>query len=188
MLVYVIIEKGVTYDIVEKAGAEMFEAGMTPITCLPTSASKKEAVARCDAVVVLEGPESNPQSFYSFKETGVSVYTYPDLPTRSSTEVQYPEQVEGFIKKIMGMYSVHLRKNEDYSPANIMGAGEVGIVTRLWDKMARLMNLTGFDIKVEASSFRAPKEPKHESIEDNAMDMAVYSIIFQLFREGKWAK
>jgi len=186
MLVYTIIEKGVSLEEVANASKDMFENGMTPITGLPNSPSVTEAVARCDAVVVLEHPGTVRDSFYDFD--GISVYTYPDLPALSSTEVRYPKQVQGFIQKIMGMYRVHLRKNEDYSPANIMGAGEIGIVTRLWDKMARLMNLTGFDIQVQSSSFREPKEPKHESIEDNAMDMAVYSIIFQLFREDKWAK
>lgn len=187
MLVYVEIEKGVRLDTVEEVGSVLFDEGITPITCLPNTPMAREALNRCDAILFVPSTKED-QPPHVFPNEGLAVYTWPEVPKRSYTEVKYPEQVEGFIHKIMGMYRVHLRKNEDYSPANIMGAGEVGIVTRLWDKMARLMNLSGFDIDVRATSFREPKEPRHESIEDNAMDMAVYAIIFQLYREGNWAK
>lgn len=186
MLVYVLIDKGVELQTVQEVSKTLFENGITPITCLPEALSHKEAIERCDAILIVESEETD-QHLY-FVHDHLVTYTWPDIPKRSSTETRYPEQVSGFISKIMGMYRVHLRKNEDYSPANIMGTGEVGIVTRMWDKMARLANLIGFDIAIKSSEFRAPLEAQNESIEDNAMDMGVYSIIFQLYREGKWAK
>ncbi len=187
MLVYVQIEKGVTLNTVTDASVAMFDAGITPVTCLPGTPMAREALQRCDAILYIAADQAENEASV-FPSENLPVYDWPDLPERSPTEAKYPEQVEGFIKKIMGMYRVHLRKNEDYSPANIMGAGEIGIVTRLWDKMARLMNLSGFDVEVKSTSYREPKEPKHESIEDNAIDLANYAVIFQLYREGTWAK
>lgn len=75
------------------------------------------------------------------------------------------------------------------SPANILATGEVGLITRLWDKTARLLNLMGFRFMIsEAGQYTAPTEPKHESIEDTYMDMAVYAIIGLLLRKGVWGK
>ena len=63
-------------------------------------------------------------------------------------EAKSPNQSQAFIETVMKMYRLHLDKNMDYSSANIMGTGEVGSIVRLWDKMARLMNLLGFRIEV----------------------------------------
>ncbi len=104
------------------------------------------------------------------------------------TEERCPEQAAGFRDIIEQMYQVHLDKNADYSAANILGTGEIGIIVRMWDKMARLLNLLGFDIEVKFTGYRAPQEAKNESIDDTFMDMAVYSIIGLLYREGKWGK
>ncbi|MEM9451080.1 MAG: hypothetical protein AAGA75_21440, partial [Cyanobacteria bacterium P01_E01_bin.6] len=62
------------------------------------------------------------------------------------------------------------------------------LVTRLWDKIARLMNLYGFDLTVKQASFSGAKTPNHESIDDTMMDAAVYSIIGMLLRDNKWGK
>lgn len=74
------------------------------------------------------------------------------------------------------------------SPANILGPGELGLMTRTWDKVSRLMNLMGFRIEISASSFTMPEKPKCESIDDSVMDMTVYGIIWQLYRKGAWGK
>ena len=74
------------------------------------------------------------------------------------------------------------------SPANILGAGNIGIVTRMWDKVARLMNLTGFKIEISSSKFEAPKKPKNESIADTVKDLAVYAIIYTIYQNGDWGK
>jgi hypothetical protein len=88
----------------------------------------------------------------------------------------------------MLLYRTHLSKNADYSPANILGTGEVGVVVRMWDKMARLMNLFGFDLKVETCTMTTPREPKNEAIEDSFLDMSCYAIIAKLLRDGEWGR
>jgi 5'-nucleotidase len=109
-------------------------------------------------------------------------------PPLHPTEQKCPEQATAFREIIEKMYAVHLSKNQDYSPANILGAGQVGLMTRTWDKVSRLMNLTGFKIDVSLRSFEPPCQPKNESVDDNLMDLAVYSIIWQIYRQGKWGK
>jgi hypothetical protein len=104
------------------------------------------------------------------------------------TETKCPEQTAAFRDIVDKMYQVHLEKNQDYSPANILGTGEIGIVVRMWDKMTRLMNLLGFEIDVQFANYREPQTPKNESIEDNLRDLAVYAIIHQIYREGKWGR
>lgn len=104
------------------------------------------------------------------------------------TEVKRPIQTQAFQEILNRMYRVHLDKNADYSPANILGTGWIGLVTRLWDKMARMMNLAGFRIEIASSEYEAPQAPRNESIDDTLMDMAVYAIIGLLLRQGKWGK
>ncbi len=102
------------------------------------------------------------------------------------TEERSPNQAQGFREIIEKMYQTHLDKNADYSPANVLGVGEIGLVVRLWDKMTRLMNLLGFEINVEFVGYHGEKEAMNESIEDTYMDMSVYSVIALLYRAGKW--
>lgn len=102
------------------------------------------------------------------------------------TEQKSPEQCAEFRAIIEKMYSIHLDKNADYSKYNMLATGEIGGVTRLWDKMARIMSLTGFDIGT--GRLEAPKEPKNESFEDTLLDMANYAIILLIMRRGKWGK
>lgn len=110
-----------------------------------------------------------------------------DVPMQRA-EIRCPQQCSAFIDLIMGLYRLHLKKNADYSPANILGTGEIGVITRLWDKIARLLYLYGFDIQISHSRFAAPRAPKNESIDDSLMDAAVYSIIGLLLRQDKWGK
>ena len=84
------------------------------------------------------------------------------------------------------MYQVHLDKNADYSPANVLGVGEIGLIVRMWDKMTRLLNLLGFEIDVKFVGYHGPKEAMNESVEDSYRDISVYAIIAQIYREGKW--
>jgi len=105
---------------------------------------------------------------------------------RHPTEIKNPNQAKRFKEIVDEMYQVHLDKNADYSPANVLGVGEIGIVVRLWDKMTRLMNLLGFEVNVEFVAYHGPKEARNESIEDSYRDMSVYAVIGRLYREGKW--
>ena len=104
------------------------------------------------------------------------------------TEIKSPNQAKGFREITDQMYQIHLDKNADYSPANVLGMGEMGVVVRMWDKMTRLMNLLGFEIDVKFVGYNPSKakDPKNESIIDTYMDMSVYAIIGRLYREGRW--
>lgn len=111
------------------------------------------------------------------------------IPERHIVEEQSPVQAVAFQEVIQKMYRTHLKKNADYSPANILGTGEIGLVTRLWDKMARLMNLAGFRLELKgAGEYTRPKEPKNEPMEDAFLDLSVYGIIAFLLRENKWGR
>jgi hypothetical protein len=102
------------------------------------------------------------------------------------TEESSPEQCAEFRKIIEQMYQTHLDKNADYSPMNILATGFVGVVTRIWDKVARLMNLTGFDIR--KGTLNAFKEPKNESVEDTLLDLANYAVIALILKRERWGK
>ena len=71
-----------------------------------------------------------------------------------------------------------ISKNADYGPKNISEApgGPInGLTVRLYDKVARLGNLTA-----------TGSTPKHESIRDTFLDIANYGIIGLLVLDGKW--
>lgn len=148
-------------------------------------------LCRCDGVVMAidwEKSKGATAELEYAKSLGIPVWFYPDLPTVNLTEKRCPQQCKSFLEIVMSMYRLHLSKNADYSPANILGTGEIGLITRLWDKIARLMNLQGFRLKAELEAFEQPRSPKHEAIEDTYHDAAVYSVIGLLLRRGVWGK
>jgi hypothetical protein len=175
-------------------------------------------VTVCDAILMLPGWEQSSgakRELELAQRLKMPVYYYPDLPKPHPTEVNCPEQARAFLETVMTMYRVHLDKNADYSPANINGAGTVGLSTRILDKVARLMNLagiaveangeysnllalyqrvldllhlTGFRIRYVFGRFHGVKTPRNEPLNDAYMDIAVYGIIGLLRRQGKWGK
>jgi hypothetical protein len=150
-----------------------------------------EILARCDAIVMTPDWErsSGARNEHAFAiARKIPVFVYPEIPPIPLTEQMRPEQVRAYMDVVMHGYRVHLDKNADYSPANIAGCGEPGLTTRVWDKVSRLMNLMGFRIEIASMHYEAPQAPKNESIEDNLLDLSVYAIIWQLFRQGKWGK
>ena len=112
----------------------------------------------------------------------------PAVPTKHITEQRCPEQVKAFREVIEEMYSLHLRKNADYSPLNLQGTGDLGVVVRAWDKMSRLMSLTGFRLTANYHGFEGGKEPSNESVDDSWIDLANYAVIALLMRRGVWGK
>lgn len=87
-------------------------------------------------------------------QENIPIYYYPDIPQcLHLTEQRSPLQSRRFLSVVMQMYRTHLAKNADYSPVNILGTGELGLVTRLWDKVARLLNLYGFDLKAAKGEY-----------------------------------
>jgi hypothetical protein len=155
-----------------------------------------DILARCDALVVSSQHAGNPvmdiltDTAYHQR---IPVYVWEEDHTALSmplkTEETSPVQVRAFMETIMRMYRTHLRKNADYSPANILGTGEVGIVTRLWDKTARLMNLTGIKFQyLLHEGVEPPSDPQNEAIDDTYEDLAVYAIIGTLYRRNAWGR
>lgn len=146
-------------------------------------------LARCDALVLCPGWQESPgtkQELNFAKLNGIPIFEYPTIPPYHPTEQKSPVQCSAFMRIIMGMYRTHLQKNADYSPANILGTGEIGLVTRLWDKVARLLNLSGFNIHIQRSDYSKPIHPKNEAIQDTYEDLAVYAVIGMLLRNGEW--
>ncbi len=149
----------------------------------------EQIIARCDAICMMPKWKDSKGAIreHDFaKERNIPTYYYPDVPVPSLTETTRPVQVSAYIDLLMRQYRLHLRKNADYSPANILATAEIGVVVRMWDKMARLLNLTGFRIEIASSRFDKPLEAKNEAIEDSFDDISVYGNIAQLLRMGKW--
>lgn len=150
-----------------------------------------QMIARCDALVIVpdwEGSNGTKGEIEYAKARDIPIYYYPNVPQLHPVEVGSPIQATGFMDVIMKMYRTHLNKNQDYSPCNVLGAGEIGLATRIWDKVTRMMNLEGFHLKMEKSTFSTPKVPKNESLDDTFMDLAVYGIIAMLYRADRWGK
>lgn len=66
-----------------------------------------------------------------------------------------------------------LKRHEDYGPGNISRHGELGVLVRMDDKLARLEHLLG-------------REAKCESIEDSWLDLVNYAVIGLLVHRGVW--
>lgn len=116
------------------------------------------------------------------------VYYRDDTLELHPTEVRYPQQSEMFRVVLGQMYRTYLKKNLDYSPANIGGMGEIGFGVRVWDKVARLLNLLGFELEASLKGYAKPVQPKYESLEDTLLDLSVYGIIGRIVRAGKWGR
>ncbi len=145
-----------------------------------------ELLSRCDAIVMLSNWNFSNGAKVELefaKANNIPIFYYPDnMPTLVKTN----EQDMSFISQLMSMYRTYLGKSRDYSPMNILGTGELGVCVRLWDKVARLLNLIGFKIEVKQSEFKKAQKPNNESIDDTLLDMANYAIIFKLLRDNKW--
>lgn len=148
-------------------------------------------VRRCDAMVMTprwrDSKGAKMEHEYA-RSLGIPIYYWPDAPDLHLTEVRCPEQAVAFSELVGKMYRVHLDKNADYSPANILLTGNVGAAVRIWDKTARILNLLGFDLKVNVGTFSGARSPKNESLLDAFMDLAVYAIIGWLLLIDKWGK
>lgn len=74
-----------------------------------------------------------------------------------------------------------IKKHRDYGPKNISNSpygATNGLVVRMWDKIARIVNLT------KQGNVSAENEP----LEDSFKDIANYGIIGLLVLRGKWDK
>jgi len=101
------------------------------------------------------------------------------LSSASDTEFSDESKalVEEFARIAIDNAKVFARKQADYGPGNIEGFGELGVLIRLNDKVARLRNLAG---KVGGTV--------NESITDSWLDVANYGVIAQMIAAGKWPR
>ncbi len=77
-------------------------------------------------------------------------------------------------EKCQELAELLISKQHDYGHNNINDFGELGILVRANDKIARLKNL------------RKRENPKNESVEDTWMDLAGYSILALMIRNGSF--
>lgn len=152
----------------------------------------KRIVERCDGLLMLpnwtDSDGAKLEKAHA-ESLGMPIWYYPDIPVPHLTEIRCPIQSRAFVQTVMRMYRLHLQKNADYSPNNVLGPGFVGLVTRLWDKITRLMELTGFRFSIsEAGEYVGPKEAANEPIEDSLIDAANYGVIGLLLRQNMWGK
>jgi len=105
-------------------------------------------------------------------------------------ENTYPQTCDEFKKIQLEQYTVFCKKQNDYGPHNISLGSDLkqqedreasisAIVVRLNDKIQRLINMV-----LRRKTFVAA----NESIFDAFSDSAVYCIIAEIIKRGKWCK
>ena len=80
-----------------------------------------------------------------------------------------------FIAATLVMVRVFDHKQRRYGPGNIAAFGEQGVLVRVHDKLARLVNL-----------WRTGQEPADETKDDSWGDLATYAVIALMCRWGWW--
>lgn len=128
------------------------------------------------------------QEFHISAEIG-HVVSNDELELIDFMEKKYPGMTGEFRKLCIEQYLMFLKKQNDYGPMNIAMNTRLeteqekkfamtGLITRMNDKMSRLINL----IVIKQG------KPANESIEDSFQDISVYGKISQIVMKGKWAK
>lgn len=93
-----------------------------------------------------------------------------------------PVKINGFEEDVFDvafeLANLLIKKHNDYGPKNITQSpygSTQGLIVRMWDKIARIVNLT--DKKRHA---------ENEPLEDSFKDLANYAIIGLMVQRGKW--
>jgi len=94
---------------------------------------------------------------------------YPQ-PTEESANV-----VRSFCATVVMASEVFARKQADYGCGNISSFGELGVLMRVTDKVARLTHLAG-------------RSALNEPVADSWLDIAVYGFIALMVRSGRWPR
>ena len=92
-----------------------------------------------------------------------------------SPQAKFDERAYEIVDELVALLC---KKQEDYGSANIAaapGGAMNGLLVRMHDKLARIVNLTKTD-----------KTPNYESLKDSFMDLANYSIIAIMVMNGWW--
>jgi hypothetical protein len=101
-------------------------------------------------------------------------YTVP-TPQKAVKISTFEEDVNDIAFELVQLL---LQKHKDYGPKNInqspYGATQ-GLVVRMWDKIARIVNLTS-----------NKRHAENEPLEDSFKDLANYAIIGLMVQRGKW--
>lgn len=153
-----------------------------------------EILLRCDAIVMMYGWEESKGACmeHAYAQLiGIPIFYAVEQkqPEISLVEKNYNRQTEAFLQELMNIYRLYKTKNQDYGPFNILVTGEIGVLTRTWDKMARLLNLFGFRFTVDKTAkLEPPRDPKHESVDDSITDLINYGLIWKLLRRNAWGK
>ena len=99
----------------------------------------------------------------------------PLPPLKSAKISAFEEDVNDIAFELVQLL---LQKHKDYGPKNInqspYGAIQ-GLVVRMWDKIARIVNLTS-----------NKRHAENEPLEDSFKDLANYAIIGLMVQRGKW--
>lgn len=85
----------------------------------------------------------------------------------SQTEIKCPLQAKRFQQITKNMYQVHLKKNADYSPSNILVPGMGGVLVRIWDKVSRIYNLMGVPMPQLSSAIREAEKTCMNILDEN---------------------
>ena len=108
----------------------------------------------------------------------------------NNVQTTYPKTCDEFKKIQQEQYEVFCKKQYDYGPHNIslgsdlhktedVAASVSAIVVRLNDKIQRLINLV-----LRKKTFETANEPVFDAFSDTA----VYCIIAEIVKRGKWSK
>jgi hypothetical protein len=102
----------------------------------------------------------------------------PDHTDTSTNWAEFELNVRDVMQELGDLL---IKKHRDYGPKNISNSpygATNGLVVRMWDKIARIVNLT------KQGNVSAENEP----LEDSFKDIANYGIIGLLVLRGKWDK
>jgi hypothetical protein len=96
---------------------------------------------------------------------------------KEEEEPASPETFEEAVESVLDdLLETMVSKQRDYGRGNIDAFGEIGVLVRASDKLARLKNLLHDN----------PGEPSNETLDDTWKDLANYGIIALMLRRGTW--
>ena len=104
----------------------------------------------------------------TFGNKGLPQVIFQDLQCTEPLTVE-------FIQQVLESITLFDKKQHDYGNANIAAFGEKGVLVRANDKMARLINLSKEDERVN-----------NESLDDSWRDLSIYGTIALMVRQGVW--
>jgi hypothetical protein len=121
------------------------------------------------------GAKSSNRPWLQDRETSQGVE--PSFHNSEDSLAQFEKDVREIMQELGDLL---IRKQRDYGPKNISNSpyGAVpGLIVRMYDKIARIVNLTNNKVK-----------PSNEPLEDSFKDLANYGVIGLLVLRNKWDK